>query len=163
MPIPLSFSFFNSDKRKVDTLLVVTWLGIFLFLIPLPAQETTSRLRIVFELTSGDAESLKTLSSNVEGLLENSNNLAIITVVVFDNGVFLLRSGNEEIRKQLAALADDGVDLVACRTSLEDAEISENEIFNFVRTVKVGKKEVERLEKQGSVRIPEGESYVTHL
>lgn len=165
MPKPFSFPIppILSKNRKNYLLPIAMMFGFFTFFSSLPAQETAPRLRIVFELSSGNVDALKALSANVDGLQKNANNLAIISVIAFENGVLLLRTGNDENEKQLAALADSGVDLAVCRMSLENAEIRRSEILNFVRTVKVGAEELNQLEEQGWVRIREGESYVTDL
>ena len=147
---------------QISTLSAIIFILCFTFL-PVSAQKGESRLRILFELSSGNKDSIDDLAKNVEGLRKNAENLADITVFACGNGVLLFHSEQEENAKNLAKMADKGVDFAVCRESLESAGMNESDLVSFARTVKECSKTIEKLEKQGWARIREGESYVSHL
>lgn len=119
------------------------------------------RLKIAFELTSDS--SFDSFVSNVEGVKENFEDLAEITVVATSAGVELFRESDNSLHPRLAKLADQGVDFVVGSDGLEEREMTTGDLLGFARTVRSGRDEIEQLTTRGWARVPDGETYVSHL
>jgi intracellular sulfur oxidation DsrE/DsrF family protein len=125
--------------------------------------EPEQRLKIVFEIHSGTDFAFEGFLAKMEGHQKTFAHLADIAVVATADGVGLLREGNLSLNARLAALADRGIDFIACSQALEELKMDSADLVRFARTVRSGPRELEKLKEQGWAHVADGENYVSNL
>lgn len=171
MPISYSPAACSNRPKVIFRILcllgLIGWISLFLVttekVVAANAQLQEGRLKIVFEVTSGPDMGYEIFMNNIEGLQRNFSTLADIAVVASSHGVDLLRDSDNPLRSRLARLADQGVDFMVCRETLNEFDLEASDIISFARTVPSGNKEIENLKKHGWACVRDGESYVSHL
>ena len=140
------------------------YLFFFLFLIitvaPIAAQNdapvvTTKKLKVVFQLTSGDTLAQKALSKQIHNFLTAAPN-ARIEVVCHNNGISFLQIASTKQADKIKELKAKGVDFVACENTMRERKIKREELLAECRTVPAGVVEVVIKQDKGWAYIKAG-------
>lgn len=102
---------------------------------------TTKKLKVVFQLTSGDTLAQKALVKQLNNFLTAAPN-ARLEVVCHNNGITFLQSAVTKQAAGIQALSARGVDFVACENTLRERKIKREELLSQCRTVPAGVVEV---------------------
>ena len=109
----------------------------------------STRHRVVFELTSGDAADWQSLIGNVENL-QTALGAVTIEVVVHGKALgMLLPSENGAVRERLRRVASDRVVFAACENTMRRRNVGKAELEPFVVTVDAGVAQVVRRQEAG--------------
>lgn len=113
----------------------------------------TAAHRVIFELTSDDAEAWTSVLNNVDNV-KKALGAASIEVVAHGKGLALLTAASSaDVYDRLKQSADGGVVFAACENTMERENLQKSDLVPFATTVDSGVAEVVR--KQGA-----GWSYV---
>lgn len=136
--------------------------GCFALLMPLflAAQNdaqivTTKKLKVVFQLTSGDSLAQKALAKQIANFLTAAPN-AKVEVVCHNNGITFLQTEKTKQADKIHDLKAKGVDFVACENTLRERKIKREELVADCRTVPAGVVEVVLKQNKGWAYIKAG-------
>ncbi len=116
---------------------------------------STKKLKVVFQLTSGDTLAQKALAKQLHNFLVAAPN-AKIEVVCHNNGISFLQSAVSKQGEKIKELSERGVDFVACENTLRERKIKREELFKECRTVPAGVVEVVIKQDKGWAYIKAG-------
>ena len=140
------------------------YLFFFLFMLgtvaPIAAQTdapvvTTKKLKVVFQLTSGDTLAQKALAKQIHNFLTAAPN-ARIEVVCHNNGISFLQTASTKQADKIKDLKAKGVDFVACENTMRERKIKREELLPECRTVPSGVVEVVLKQDKGWAYIKAG-------
>lgn len=112
---------------------------------PKPAQH-----RVVFELTSDDAQAWDGLLNNVENV-QKALGPTSIEVVAHGKGLAMLTSAKSSppVQARLKKHADSGVLFAACENTMRKQSLAKDDLVPFAKTVDSGVAEVVRKQESG--------------
>lgn len=120
------------------------------------APPSLSQHRVVFELTSEDAEAW-------EGVLNNAQNLqqalgpTSIEVVAHGKGLAMLTSSKSgALRERMKRAADGGLMFMACENTMKRQNVKKEDLVPFATTVDSGVAEVVRKQESGWAYVRSG-------
>lgn len=102
---------------------------------------TNKKLKVVFQLTTGDTLAHKALVKQLNNFLVAAPN-AKLEVVCHNNGITFLQTDKTKQASGISALKAKGVDFVACENTLRERKIKREELMSECRTVPAGVVEV---------------------
>lgn len=105
-------------------------------------------MKTVVHLSSSDPVVHETVVGNVRNLLADDTLANDAVALVTNGGGVSLLSDDAPQRDRIAALADDGVTLKACRNSLIGGDLDEADLIEGVEIVPSGIGEVARLQSE---------------
>jgi intracellular sulfur oxidation DsrE/DsrF family protein len=109
----------------------------------------TATHRVIFELTSDNAEAWRGVLNNVENV-KTALGATSIEVVAHGEGLALLTvSSNAGVYDRLKQSADDGVVFAACENTMKRQNLRKNDLVPFATTVDSGVAEVVRKQEAG--------------
>ncbi len=113
--------------------------------------------KIVFEISAGEPEQWTGLLHNVEdardALLQDGVD---IHVVAHGRGLAILRNNNAFLKERLERLSRAGIVFDACRNTMRQQNLTENDLFPFARPVDSGVAEVVRRQESGYAYLKAG-------
>lgn len=93
--------------------------------------------KIVMQLTSADTTAHKMLMKQLKNILSVAPDTKI-EVVCHGPGLNMLVSEKTIVAKQMKEAAEKGVDFAACRFSMKERNVSEEQLFEQARIVEAG-------------------------
>jgi intracellular sulfur oxidation DsrE/DsrF family protein len=117
---------------------------------PLKAETAdTARHRVVFELTSDDAQAFEGVLNNVENVHKALGPTSIV-VVTHGKGLALLTASSDTgVLERLKNNADAGVVFAACENTMKRQNLTKEDLVPFATTVDSGVAEVVRKQEAG--------------
>ncbi|MFN2262222.1 MAG: DsrE family protein [Psychroflexus sp.] len=119
------------------------------------AQSENEDYKVVFQLTDASPKSQKALVNQLKNLTRDWPS-AKLSVVVHSGGIQFLISESSNYNLELAELEAKGVDFNACENTLNAKNISKSELFDFVKFVPMGIKEIVEKQSEGWYYIKAG-------
>jgi intracellular sulfur oxidation DsrE/DsrF family protein len=116
---------------------------------------TTKKLKVVFQLTTGDTLAQKALVKQLGNFLTAAPN-AKLEVVCHNNGISFLQAAVTKQGEKIKDLSAKGVDFVACENTLRERKIKKEELLTTCRTVPAGVVEVVLKQDKGWAYIKAG-------
>jgi len=111
--------------------------------------EALARPYVVFELTSGDAKSWRSLINNVENL-QTALGATSIEVVVHGEALGMLMKGeNGAVHERLEKIASEDVIFAACENTMRRQNVDKADLVPFAVTVDAGVAQVVRRQQAG--------------
>lgn len=105
--------------------------------------------RVVFELTSDDAQAWEGVMNNVENL-QKALGPTSVEVVAHGKGLAMLTaSKNGAVRDRMKQSADGGVVFAACENTMRKQNVKKDDLVPFAKTVDSGVAEVVRKQESG--------------
>jgi uncharacterized protein len=105
--------------------------------------------RVIFELTSDDAEAWNGVLNNVENV-KKALGATSIEVVAHGKGLALLTAAsNSDVHDRLKQSADGGVAFAACENTMKRQNLQKDDLVPFATTVDSGVAEVVRKQEAG--------------
>lgn len=148
-----------------DSMIFLSVLGICLAFLPNDARaEAADReVKILFEHYSDDPNVRKALVKNVEATRRSFEGMAQLTILVSDEAVVMADVGRNLLPEALKRLINQGVEVLACESSLESHGIAAEDVDPMIGTVKSASDEIQERRERGWVIVAEGETYVSGL
>ncbi|WP_127846406.1 DsrE family protein [Psychroflexus aestuariivivens] len=119
------------------------------------AQSENEDYKVVFQLTDASPTSQKALVNQLKNLTRDWPS-AKLSVVVHSGGIQFLVSEGSNYGVELAELEAKGVEFKACENTLNAKNISKSELFDFVKFVPMGIKEIVEKQAEGWYYIKAG-------
>jgi intracellular sulfur oxidation DsrE/DsrF family protein len=140
-PFIINFLKINYMQKTLFLLLLMLWSGHSAMAQNEAPVVSTKKLKVVFQLTSGDTLAQKALAKQLYNFLTAAPN-AKIEVVCHNNGISFLQSAVSKQGDKIKELSARGVDFVACENTLRERKIKREELLKECRTVPAGVVEV---------------------
>jgi uncharacterized protein len=137
-------------RRTLVGLALVSALGVALLTPRVGAEpRKTATHRVIFELTSDEAQVWETVLDNVENV-QKALGPTSVEVVAHGKGLALLTtSRNTGVRGRLKQHADGGVVFAACENTMKRQNLKKEDLAAFAKTVDSGVAEVVRKQEAG--------------
>ena len=116
---------------------------------------TNKKLKVVFQLTTSDTLSQKSLVKQLNNFLNAAPN-AKLEVVCHNNGISFLQTAATKQASGIRELKAKGVDFVACENTMRERKIKREELLSECRTVPAGVVEVALKQDKGWAYIKAG-------
>lgn len=114
--------------------------------------------KVVFQLTSGDTTSQKSLIKQLNNLY-NGFQPVQLEVVCHSAGISFLQKDKTHFAKEIKALKDKGVVFVACENTMKDKQLQKTDILEQADFVPIGLGEIVQKQEQGWSYIKAGNKW----
>ena len=127
-------------------LLLITLVGI---ITPSNAQTKTELHKVIFQMSTGDAEEQKGLINNLESLKNGFGDKILIEVVAHGPGITFLMKDKSVVAEGIAKMIKEGVIFVACENTMRKKNITKDQLLENIGTVPMGIGEIILKQEQG--------------
>ena len=127
-------------------LLLITIVGV---MTPSNAQTKTELHKVVFQMSTGDAEEQKGLINNLESLKKGFGDKILIEVVAHGPGITFLMKDKSAVAEGIAKMIKEGVIFVACENTMRKKNITKEQLLENIGTVPMGIGEIILKQEQG--------------
>lgn len=119
-------------------------------------KETVAAHRIIMQLSTADTLEHKGLLNNLRHLKEGWGDSVLIEVVVHGPGLDLVTRGKATQNEAIQKMIGKGVRFVACRNTMKQKGVTDEQILPNVEFVDMGLGEIVRRQEQGWTYIKAG-------
>ena len=126
-------------------LLLFTMLG----LTQCGSQTKTQTHKVIFQMSTADAEEQKGLISNLESLKKGWGDKILIEVVAHGPGITFLMKDKTVAAEGIAKMREAGVIFVACENTMHKKNITKEQLLEGIGTVPMGIGEIIMKQEQG--------------